>query len=37
MTGRITKTARERLAARGWKVTENVPASVYATLGGKTP
>jgi hypothetical protein len=35
MTGRITKTARERLAARGWTVTENVPASVYALLGGK--
>ena len=35
MTGRITKTARERLAARGWTVTENVPASVYASLGGK--
>ena len=37
MTGRITKTAKERLSARGWKVTENVPASVYASLGAKQP
>jgi hypothetical protein len=35
MTGRITKVAKERLATRGWKVTEHVPAPVFASIGGK--
>jgi hypothetical protein len=35
MTGRITRTAKDQLAARGWKVTENVPASVYGSLQSK--
>lgn len=37
MSGRITKTARAALEARGWKVIENVPASVYASLGKGKP
>jgi hypothetical protein len=37
MTGRITKTAKDQLAARGWTVTENVPASVYGSMGGGKP
>jgi len=31
VTGRMSRAAKERLTARGWAITENVPVSVYAS------